>query len=84
MKLGKGTYEITVYAQGADDRHDAFYVSLAGVEQRRFPSEWGKVIATKAVTVNIERAGDQTLTIRAAESGVHIDRVVLKRAWIGR
>ena len=79
VPLKKGTYEVTLYAQGSDEDHDAVYLSVAGIENRVYTPEWGKVVACEPVVVVVPKDGPCKVVLLAAETGVYLDKVVLKR-----
>jgi hypothetical protein len=79
VTLGKGKYEFTVYAHAPDGDHDAFYLTVGdGIRQRLFVSEWKKVVAAKAVTVENATKKACKIELKPAETGMYIDRVVIK------
>jgi len=79
VPLTKGTYQVTLYMQGADEDRDAVYLSVAGIENRLFAQEWGKVFACETVTVVVAKDGPVKVVLLAAETDVYLDKVVLKR-----
>lgn len=79
VPLKKGTYQVTLYAQGSDEDHDAVYLSVAGIENRVYTPEWGKVVACEPVVVVVPKDGPCKVVLLAAETGVYLDKVVLKR-----
>jgi len=79
VSLTGGTYEITLHMQGGDDEHDAVYISVAGIEIRTYPEERDKVMAVEPFTVQVTRDGPVKVVIMAAETGVYLDKVVLKK-----
>jgi len=78
--LTKGTWEVTLHMQGGDSEHDAVYLSVAGIEERLFPEEADKVMAVESFTVQVTKDGPVKVVLLAAETGVYLDKVVLKKA----
>ncbi|MGQ9662473.1 MAG: hypothetical protein ACUVWX_09085, partial [Kiritimatiellia bacterium] len=78
VPMKKGTYEVTAYGQGVDEEQDAFYVAVGSYEERVFPDEYGKIVATKAFRVVVPQDGPCKVVISAAEPNVHVDRIVIK------
>jgi hypothetical protein len=83
VPLKKGTYEVTLYMQGADEDHDAVYLSVAGIENRLYADEWGRVVVgavpdQERFTVAVPKDGPCKVVLLAAETDVYLDRVVLK------
>ena len=79
IMLKKGEYEVTVYVFAPDGKHDALYLTLANVEERLFPEEWAALVATQTITVQIIKDKECDLEIVPAETGVSIDRIVIKQ-----
>ena len=78
VTLKKGNYEVTVFVQGVDPDHDAFFLSVAGEESRLFPAEYGKVVAADPVKVEVKQDGAVAIALAAAETGLYLDKVVVK------
>ena len=78
--LTKGTWEVTLHMQGGDSEHDAVYLSVAGIEERLFPEEADKVMAVESFSVQVTKDGLVKVVLLAAETGVYLDKVVLKKA----
>ena len=79
LDLAADDYRLKVYAMAPDDTSDAFYVKIAGLDQRTFPRDTGALTACRAMGFTVKEAGPVTLKIDAAENGFYIDRVVLYR-----
>jgi len=79
VPLTKGTYEVTLFIQGTDEDQDAVYLSVAGIEYRLFPEDYGKVMAVEPFTVEVAKDGAVKVVLMAAETGVYLDKVVLKK-----
>jgi len=72
LDLDRGPYVVQVAAHGPAPDQDAFYVGLDDEKpQRTFVSEWGEA----SVTIQVEAAGEHTITVTPSEVGVRIDRV---------
>jgi hypothetical protein len=80
VKLAKGRYEVVVRMQAPDPESDAFYLTLAGTEERLYPEDHKKLCTTGKMTVSVSRDGPCALKIEPAESGFYIDRVEIRRA----
>jgi len=79
VPLTKGTWEVTLFMQGTDEDQDAVYLDVAGTEQRLFPQDYGKVMAVEPFTVEVAKDGAVKVVLMAAETGVYLDKVVLKK-----
>jgi hypothetical protein len=80
VQLQRGTYEVTAYVQGADEKHDAVLLSVGGHETRLSPQDaYGKIVPTAAFQVAVDKDGPCKIALTADETGVYVDRIVLKR-----
>jgi hypothetical protein len=79
VNLLKGTYEVTVYLQAPDSDSDAIYVSVNKNEERLYPDEYGSIQPTRTYTVEVQADGPCAVEIVPAETGMLLDRVVLKK-----
>ncbi len=84
VRLQKGTYEAHVYMQGHHTYHDAVFLNLAGQEFRFYQEKWNRLAAgavkdTPQVLVKVPRDGDHAVALEFAETGVYVDRIVLRR-----
>ncbi len=79
VTLKKGTYEVTLFMKAEDDAHDAVYLTVAGQEERLFPEDYGKVMAATPFTVEVKADGAVPVALTAAETGMFLDKIVLKK-----
>jgi hypothetical protein len=82
VELASGTYEVTVILDGPDADHDAVYVSVAEDEYRVHPEPGYRgclSAAARRPEVCVWKDGAMPVVFRAAETGVSLDRLILKR-----
>ena len=80
VTLKKGDYDVTVYGQAPDAESDAFYLSLAGTEERLYTEDHGKLSKTKTLKVTVAKDGPCDLKIEPAETGFYLDKVEIRKA----
>jgi len=82
IQLGKGNYEVTVYALGASFDEDAFYLTVGNMaEERMWPENPGELLPTQDVILLAQEAdGPCTIVLRFGEQNVQLDRVQVKPA----
>lgn len=82
VELAAGTYEVVVYMDGPDADHDAVFVSVAEDEHRVYPDAGYRGCLSAAAPrpeICVWKNGPMPVIFRAAETGVSLDRVILKR-----
>ena len=82
VTLETGRYEVTVVLDGPDRDHDAVFVALEKDEYRVYPDagDRGRLSpAADRLEMCVPQAGPVAISLRTAETGVALDRVVLKR-----
>jgi len=82
IQLGKGDYEVTVYALGASFDEDAFYLTVGNqAEERMWPEAPGELLPTADVVYLTQDAdGPCTIVLRFGEPNVQLDSVEFKVA----
>ena len=82
IQLGKGDYEVIVYAYGASFDEDAFFLTIGNqAEERLWPEAPGELLPTQDVVHLTQDAdGPCTIVLRFGEPNVQLDRVVFKPA----
>jgi hypothetical protein len=80
IQLGKGKYEVTVYALGPSFDEDAFYLTVGNLaEERRWPENPGELLPTQdTISLTQEADGPCNITLRFGEKNVQLDRVQFK------
>ncbi len=80
IQLGKGNYEVTVYALGASFDEDAFYLTVGNLaEERMWPENPGEILPTNDVIhLTQEADGPCNIVLRFGEQNVQLDRVQFK------
>ncbi len=84
VRLDRGIYEFEVHLQGRSVDHDAVYLTVDRQEYRFYQDAWGRVAPGKVLGAGqalfeIPGDGSHQIVLEAAESEIHVDRVVISR-----
>ena len=87
IHLKRGGYQILVYMQSPDGKHDAFYLTVKDRRIRFFQAmdedgNWVRntIRPTESNGLVIDRDGPVPITLETAETGFYIDRIEFERS----
>jgi hypothetical protein len=81
VQLPAGKYAVVVYAQAPDSDRDAFYLVVAGDEQRSYPRKYGRLAPCVPMEIEVKEPAKVKVQLRGdEESTLYLDRVVIRPA----
>ena len=80
VELDRGLYVVYLYMYSPDGDHDAVYVAIGATRKRVYPAIHATITESEAFTINIPEKKKYPISITCGETGVLLDRLVIRSA----